>query len=391
MIEELLAKMRALTQAAENRAMTDDEMTEYERLEGELTAVRRDGEIRSRQRAYETPTSSPGATKRDEQDADEEMRAFEAYLRTGQPNHDLIEARAQSEGTDTAGGYLAPDSFVQRIVERQKAFGGFAPYATQMPTATGEHTSFPSLDDTAHSGAIAAENTEVASGGADLVFGQVAIDAYTYVASGASNAPLKVSVELLQDSRFDLPSMLARILGTRLARVQAPDFVTGAGSTKPDGILISTLTPDVKQATSGTFTYADVCSLEDALDPAYQQNARWLMSAGSWSKVRQMVDDNGRPLVLPQAAAGIGGPIPKELIGYPVVIDPACPAAADDTPFAVLGDLAEAYIIRRVGSVSIWVNPYASARYVEYEAYERVDGTVQNRNAYVAWAGKDGA
>ena len=41
-IEELLAKMRAITEGAENRAMTDDEMTQYERLEGELATARKD-------------------------------------------------------------------------------------------------------------------------------------------------------------------------------------------------------------------------------------------------------------------------------------------------------------------------------------------------------------
>jgi hypothetical protein len=52
--------------------------------------------------------------------------------------------------------------------------------------------------------------------------------------------------------------------------------------------------------------------------------------------------------------------------------------------FAVLGDLREAYVIRRVSNVVVMVNPYSSAAsgQVEYTAWERADGNVQNRAAY---------
>lgn len=388
---EISKTMTAITDKAEaeSRSLTVAEMDEYERLEGELATEQRREQIRSRDRAYRTPAAAPAvATARDEQDEAEQNRAFEAYLRTGQVNGDLVQYRAQSEGSDAAGGYLVPDSFLTQIVERQKQFGGIAPFATQMPTAKGEHTTWPSLDDTANSGAIATENAAVGSGGADVVFGQVAIDAYTYVSTGTGNAPVKVSVELLQDSDFDVQPMLARILGTRLARAQAPDWTLGSGTGEPDGICRSGLTADVNQGTSGTFTYAELCSVEDAVDPAYLQNARWAMNSKMWSKIRQLVDTAGRPLITEAAAAGIGAAVNRQLLGYPVVIDQSLPDAADNTNFAILGDIAEAYVIRRVGSIVMWVNPYASSRYVQFEASERADGTVQNRNAYAVLAGK---
>jgi HK97 family phage major capsid protein len=393
-IETISAEMRAITDGAEGRNLSDDEMSRFEALETELRNVNRENEIRSRQRAYQTPVAlDTNVVIRDAQDADEQSRAFEHFLRTGQVNHDLIEARAQSIGTDSAGGFLVPDSFLTRIVERQKSYGGVASVASTIQTATGATIEFPSLDDTANSAAIATEGAAVASGGADLTFGTVSLSAYRYTTSGASNAPLKVSVELLQDASFDVQALLARVLGTRLARAEAPDFATGAGSTKPDGICIATLTADVKQTTSGTFTYAQLLDVEDALDEAYRQNARWIMNNDSWSKIRALTDSAGRPLVLENASSGIGGPAPKQLLGYPVIIDSAFPNAADDTPFAVFGDIAESYLIRRVGGVVVAVDPYSSIKAGQYEftAWERVDGTVQNRHAYVALAGKDSA
>jgi HK97 family phage major capsid protein len=389
-LEQISADMRALVDGAEGRSLTDEECARYEALESELANVRRDADIRSRQTAYETPVSGP-APARDRQDADYQERAFEHYLRTGQPNHDLIEFRAQST-SDTAGGYLVPSTFLSRMVEVRKAFGGVASVATIMPTATGEPIEFPSLDDTSNSAVIASEGSAPGSGGADLTFGTVTLGAYRYTTSGASNAPLKVSVELLQDSAFDIQALLTRVLGTRLARAQAADWAVGSGTNKPDGICISTLTADVKQTTSGTFTYAQLVSMEDALDPAYLQNAQFIMNGNSWSKLRALVDSAGRPLVIENAQSGIGGPAPKQLLGYPVLIDNSFPDAADDTPFMIFGDVAESYIIRRVGSPVVVVDPYSNIANGQYAftAWERADGTVQNRKAYVAMAGADG-
>jgi len=45
-------------------------------------------------------------------------------------------------------------------------------------------------------------------------------------------------------------------------------------------------------------------------------------------------------------------------------------------------------VIRRVQSLTVVVNPYSRANFgqVEYVAWERADGVVQNRNAYVLMA-----
>lgn len=54
-IEEIMAAMAALIEGAEGRSLTDDEVTQYEAYEADLTAARRDGEVRARQAAYEAP------------------------------------------------------------------------------------------------------------------------------------------------------------------------------------------------------------------------------------------------------------------------------------------------------------------------------------------------
>lgn len=60
-IEELMSAMSALINSAEGRSLTNDEVAEYEGYEQSLTAARRDGEVRARQQAYESPVPLQGA------------------------------------------------------------------------------------------------------------------------------------------------------------------------------------------------------------------------------------------------------------------------------------------------------------------------------------------
>jgi HK97 family phage major capsid protein len=162
-IEDVLADQRAIVTAAEGRTLSDDEATRYEALEAEHRGVVRDAQIRARQAAYEAPSTSAlnvGAAPRED---DTLERAFSHYMRSGQPNADIVELRSQSVGTNTAGGYTVPVSMRNRITERLKAFGGVASRAEEISTSGGEALKWPTLDDTANSGVIAAEGTAPAS------------------------------------------------------------------------------------------------------------------------------------------------------------------------------------------------------------------------------------
>ena len=384
-IEELVAALKAILDQAEGRSLTDDEVERYEKLEVELAAKQKDVQIRSRQAAYETVTTSPMVVTGAAAKTDDTLeRAFESYLRTGVANQDITELRAQGVGTDSAGGYMVPPGFRDKLVEARKAFGGLAAEVDGFSTDNGSTLEYPSVDDTANSGQITAEAAAF-SGGADLVFGTIALGAFKYTSAGASNLPLKVSVELLQDAAFDVQGLISRKLGERIARKQAVDWVTGTGTTLPFGIARAALTANVTLAAGNALTYAKLLEIETALDPEYEQNAKWGMNKATWQAIRAIVGTDGRPLVQESAKAGIGGAPERSLLGYPVVIDQAFPNHNTlSAKWGVLGDLRESYVIRRVSNVVVMVNPYSSAAngQVEFTAWERADGNVQNRAAY---------
>lgn len=389
-IAEIMAKLQAvMDEAPEGTDLTDEQVQRYEALEVELRAAQKSEEIQKRNAAYQTVVTAPLHTTA-KPEADTLERAFNAFLRSGVPNADIVQLRAQSEGTPTAGGYLVPDTFRQKLVEKRKAFGGLQNVVENITTSTGANMSWPTFDDTANEGDIVPENAQL-NNGADLVFGEADLGAYKYMSGGAGNLPLRVSVELLQDAAFDIEGLITRALGKRIARKQARHWVSGTGVGQPLGII--TNKTGIEPAAAVTPTYTDLVKFKHALDPEYREGARWAFNDTTLALFEGKVDSDGRPLLAPMTDANFGdAPGGMRLLGYPVTIDQAFPdfsAASDTVNWGVFGNLMEAYVIRRVREIVVVVNPYSRAEYgqVEYTAWERADGTVQDPNAYVALTG----
>lgn len=392
-LDEIRAEMEAIEAAVQadvdgGEPVTDEQLSRYDELADlEKAAGRRDA-VLTRASARREPVIPRGigyVTGQAGREDDTLDRAFTHYLSTGIENQDLQELRAQSEGVGSAGGFTVPQGFQNRIIERMVAFGGFANEVETMRTGTGNPLEFPTLDDTANSGEIVAESA-APSGGADLTFGQVQLAAYKYTSNGASGTSLRVSRELLQDSATDVQGLVSRALGTRIARAQASDWVTGTGVSEPKGIVASSLTSDRDLDTPDTPDYEDLVDLQDLLDEAYEPNAKWLMRKNTWSQLRLIVDSNGRPIVQ-SSIEGIAQKPRRMLLGSEVVIDEAMPllSSAGDTYPIAYGDFREAYVIRRVANLVVLVDPYTRMTNgeIQFIAWERADGQIKQRNAYV--------
>lgn len=396
---ELLAALQGIIDAAEGRSLTEEEVARYETLELELAVARKDTEVRSRQRAYETPIRSDlhvhasGSTAVERSD---EERAFETYLRTGDASG--MEYRVQTEGTDSAGGFTVPDSFGDRIVARLRAYGGIAGAATTIQTATGSPLPYPTNDDTANTAEIVAEGAAPASAGADLIFGVRTLGAYRYTSSGAGNLPLKVSVELLQDSAFNLEDYLAKALATRIARKQAVDYATGSGTGEPQG-LVTGLT--VSDEIAGTVpTYGELLAATFAVDEEYLQGgASWVMHSTILAGIQGILDDNGRPL-LNTSTDGISGKPSRTLLGYPVIVDNAMPAQWHDgaaTPTGsravVFGNIKDCYLVRAVKGFTLVTlrELFAVNGLVGFLGWSRSDAIVIDPNAATVLGGANTA
>ena len=425
-IDEILADMQAIVAKP---SLTADDVIAYGELEAELaaaqaanTAAPAEGEgddpedtvdevpvveatattraaaaLRQRHAQYTrvvVPAGRPSNAARTQ--AETEMDGFRAYLRTGRPNNDMTRSNAQTTGTGSSGGYTVPEDFRNRIVEVIKSFGGVLADVETLTTTDGRPLPFPTINDTANSAVIAAENTAPASAGADLVFGEVNLGAFEYNATGAGNTPLALPRALVQDSAVNIEDLVARQLGLRLRRKMAVDAISGDGSGDPQGILQGITGLEI---VGTTLEYSDLVDLVMSLDAAYWANAKFYCNQAALGVVSQIEDTNGN-LIFKQGVTITDGSstrvFPALAIGpllVPVVPDNDMPAltlsAGAGINWGIFGDIREGYIWRQVKDVEVLVDPYSAndKRQIKYNAWVRADGKQKNTTAYKVIAG----
>lgn len=379
-IEVITAEMTALVDGAAGRSLTDEEVSKYEALEVELRNVQRDLGIRTRNAAYNVVTIPAGVPSVPR--PVDPAAGLRNYLLTGEITN------AQSEGVPSEGGYLVPDTFRIKLVERLKAYGGLGSVAERYNTGNGNPVEWPTIDDTANVGEIVQEG-QTFSAGADLVFGSNALGSYSY-ATGGAGGPLKVSRELIQDTAFDVEALVTRLFATRIARIQAVHWNTGTGVAQPLG-LFTGRTP-VQNAANTGISYDDLVAAIHSLDPAYREGARWLMNDLTLGDIEKLKDSAGNPIYRGRDANMAMGLNEATLLGYPVVIDQAVATKVNNSAtvqWGAFGRFQDGYVIRDVKNVELLVNPYSSmaTRQIEISAWARADGTQQDTNAYVTLSG----
>ncbi len=320
-------------------------------------------------------------------------------MRSGGKVDSGLVQRAQSEASGPAGGYFVPDTFRDKLVERQKAFGGLMSAAEAVTTATGAPLVWMTNDDVLDTEAGIVAEGAANTFGADFTFGRNALNAFKYDTAGATASAgndtakwLRVSWELLQDSNYDIQSFVARKFAERIQRKLAKDLINGSGVNEPVGIIstMGALTNSNVTIASGTAgpTYAELVTIEHTLDIMYRDTAKWLMNDKTVSLIEQLVDLNGRPLIWGAGTGALadGTRSNKTLLGYPVVVDNAMPdLLTGSTKGLVFGDLNAAYVVRTVKDFTmVTANElFAGTGQVGFLGWARYDGMVQDANAAV--------
>src|SRR5690606_31190573 len=133
---------------------------------------------------------------------------------------------------------IIPEGFVYRLEQAMLAFGGMLQVSELLITDSGNDMPWPTANDTNNKGVILGESVtgspQSISNSVDPVFSAVLFQAWKY-----SSKLVQVSAEILEDSAFDLPSILGAMLGERLGRILNEHCTTGDGDSKPRGIAVA--------------------------------------------------------------------------------------------------------------------------------------------------------
>lgn len=395
---EIWDRMQTIQRTAEteNRDWTGEERANWDAANADLDAVSGDIErLRSAQQRelVQLPTNTPApvepARPTDEQRAEQYEEAFGSFMRRGMDRltteqRDLLmrhatdapEIRAQGVGTNSAGGYLVPPGYRAVMTEAMKEYGGLINHANVITTSTGNPLQWPSNDDTSNVGSILAENSAVTE--LAVTLGTKSIGAFMY-----TSRLVLVSLQLLQDSAFDLDVWLPRKLGERIGRATAAHFISGTGSGQPEGIATNA-TASVTGAAGFGITYDNLIDLEHSIDPAYRANARFLLNDTTLSVIRKIKDSQGRPLWLPVPVPGM----PATINGVPYTIDQSMAAPGANAKPILFGDFRAGYIVRQVLDIQMvrLAERYAENLQVGFFAFSRLDGKPDNTAAVRAFA-----
>lgn len=380
-------EMRAILDAAEKegRELTAEEAETYDRLEKELERLTERIEREERLRAIEARIrrAKDVDTGPVSHEADLYTEAWRAYARWGLSRltaeqrdallRQAIEDRAMQTVPGAAGGFLVPEGFARRIIEVAQAFGGVRRAASVITTANGAPLPVPRADDTGNEGELLAEGGVVAA--QDVPVDQVVLGAYTY-----TSKLVRVSLQLLQDSAFDLEAFLQRRFGERIGRITERHYTLGTDAGQPQGIV----TGATNEKTGGAISYDALVDLLHAVDPAYRTDgAVWMLADATLSDVRKLKDAQNRPLWQLSVAQGQ----PDTLLGFPYIVNNYVPAHAVGNRCLLFGNIREAYLIRDVVGIGFLrlEERYADQLQVGFLAWLRTDGAIVNQKALAVY------
>jgi HK97 family phage major capsid protein len=374
----VVSELRAELDATAGRERNQEETTKIQRLDARIDEL--DAEVRefvtreTREqeaavlREQTMSVFGEATTVRAELTADQMLRnwaqtrgagAMEINIRGAQREREMLrqgasvdEIRALAWDTGSSAS-LVPTTLARTLYEYMEASNGLlrAP-TTKLTTASGENLDFPRLGAHAIATQVIAQGSAVS--GTDPTFAKMTLGAFKY------GQLVYVANEVLADSAIDIASFLGRDMGRALGRVTATDYVTGGGSTAPEGLMTAIVGAGTI-ATGGSLitpTVEKLIDLQYSVNDEYRNggSAGWLMRDSTAGTLRKLRDGAGGTIGAflwePSLTNGVIGGAPDRLLGHPVYTDSNVAAQGSNAKAVAFGDFS-AFYIRMVGNPTV--------------------------------------
>lgn len=359
--------------SAELDARHDAIMADFDKVEKLMEREQKLADIEKRfedRQAEERAKKRPGADDKDEtrgqDDGDkvEYRQVFYKFLAGGADLGELsteeravLKAGVQSTKefrmqttSATAGGYTVPVELANFIVKSMKDWGPMynEDIATVISTSAGNIINIPTVNDTA---VVAVKHTEGTAltddGGSDATFGNKELGAYVF-----DTEFVKFSMELAQDSIFNMESLLGSLLGERLGRIANKELTIGDGTGDPNGVVTASSLGKTAAA-AAAIASDELIDLLHSVNAAYRRSpkTRWQFADTTLAAIRKLKDGDGNYL-WQMGNVQVGEP--GTLLGYRYEINDDIAAIAASAKPVIFGDFSK-YFVRKVGSPVIGV------------------------------------
>ena len=179
-----------------------------------------------------------------------------------------------------------------------------------------------------------------------------------------------------------IQTRIAEKMGNALAAALVSGAGIGNGTTdipKPLGVVTKleaeSDTPQVITYTAGNgIKYGDMTNMRSKIKSGYAANARfYATSATIWNHLANILDDNKRPIFIPDATQGGVG----RIFGIVVEEEDAIPADA-----VLLGNMAKGYAANKNEDITMYYEDHIKERATDYMGYALVDGQPLTTKAF---------
>ena len=367
----LYAQIDSLRKETDGREMTAEEQqrwdtlfADYEKADKAVAAEEKFLDIQRRQAEEAYRQNNGGAAGAAAgKDTPEYRRAFADYLLNGAQGispetRSLIEKRDSISGL--SAGVLIPTDLASSIEIALKSYGGMFEAGQIITTSKGGDLTFPTVNDTAAKATIVAEYDQ--STKRTPTFGSVTLKAFTY-----RTPIIPVSLELLQDSAFDLDALLSQLLSESFGRGVNEHLTTGSGT----GLTAATAIEN--GAAAGGITLDNIVDLIAGVDSGYAKKGKFMFNHKTLWALAKIKDTHGQYIWQENARVGQPGTIFGK--GYVINDDVADIGAGNAS--VLFGDLSK-YKIRLVKGFRVIRLNELLAEYLSIGlfGFARVDGTL---------------
>lgn len=262
----------------EERAMTEEESSRFDELEGKIKDI--DRTIKAEERARDLSLNVVDDKRKEELRAEEkeaqEERAFGNYIRG------IISEERASNLTSGDNGAVIPTSIANKIIKKVLEICPVYQLATRYNV--GGTLTIPYYDETttAITMAYSTEFTELESSSGK--FKSIELKGFL------AGALTKVSKSLVNNSQFDIVNFVINQMAENIARWIENELLNGTDE-KIDGLAKSKQV--VTAAAANAITADELIDLQETVPDAFQPGCIWIMNKDTRTAIRKLKDSDG--------------------------------------------------------------------------------------------------
>ena len=361
---ELMNQLEGMvhTCETETRAFNADEQAQYSNILEEVRSI--DATLDAAEQAQQLGTverRSAGGQVETRSQEELETRAFECFIRGIAPD---VETRAATNMTVGDNGAVIPTSIANKIIEKVKEISPLFQLSTHYDV--GGNLTIPSYDESSQkiTMAYAAEFTALTSSSGK----------FTSISLGGflAGALTKVSISLVNNSKFDIVSYVIRKMAEAAAEWIENELINGTTS-KIEGL--STVAAAVTAAAETAVTSDELIDLQESIPVKLQPGCIWVMSRATRKAIRKLKDGDGNYLLNKDATSKWG----YSLFSHDVYVSQSMPDMAAGKPAILyLDPQGLAVKVAENPSVQVLREKFADEHAVGVICWLEIDSKVEN-------------